>query len=164
MKQYKVHFEKTDIIFTDPCYFVKDDDIWDKYFEDFAINKSLDKLGCSTGVCIDVGDVVPDILVDVDSGCSMGALSPDGMLGCFRLEDVLAHNTNFAEDMARYPDSALLVKGFAGDVVFIKEDVPYYDSVYPVVTIIGAGTVNFHSAFILDDGNFHYKPDLFVED
>ena len=35
MEQYKVHFEKTDIIFTDPCYFVKDDDIWDKYFEDF---------------------------------------------------------------------------------------------------------------------------------
>ena len=73
MKQYKVHFEKTDIIFTDPCYFVKDDDIWDKYFEDFAMNKSLDKLGCSTGVCIDVGDVVPDILVDEDSGCYIKA-------------------------------------------------------------------------------------------
>ncbi len=165
METYKVHFEKkTDIIFVDPSYFVKEDEVWEEYWEDFSKNKNLGKLGCSAGVCASVEDVYPNLLVDVDSGNVIGELCSDScILGCFRLEDVLAYNPDFAEYMKEYPGSVLVIEGFEGDIVFIVEDAPYYGDVRPFTTIKGSGNVNFHSAFVDDDGKFHYKPDLFQE-
>lgn len=40
-KTLKVHFENADIIFVDPCYFVKGDGTWEDYCDDFAKTKVL---------------------------------------------------------------------------------------------------------------------------
>lgn len=114
-----MHFENADIIFVDPCYFAKDDGVWEEYCEDFAQNKSLDKLGCEQSICISVGDVSPDVLVNENDGSVLGSICTDSyVLGCFKLEDVLEYNPEYTEDMEKYPDSFTVIKGFTGDVVF----------------------------------------------
>ncbi len=161
-KTLKVHFENTDIIFVDPCYFVKDNDIWEEYCDDFADNKSLEKLGCEQGLCIRVGDVYPDVIADENTGAILGELCSDSyVLGCFKLEDVLKHNPDYANDMERYPDNHLVIKGFTGDVIFETKKARYYEETLPITTIIGKGSINFHSAFLDDDNVLHFQPDCF---
>ena len=92
-KALKAHFDNTDIIFVDPCYFVKDEGTWEEYCEDFAKNKCLEKLGCEQGICVSVGDVSPEVIADETTGSVIGELCTDSNVsGCFRLEDVLKHN------------------------------------------------------------------------
>lgn len=68
-KTFSAHFDNADIIFVDPCYFAKDNDVWVEYCEDFAINKNLAKLGCEKSICCEIGDVYPDDkLVNEDDG------------------------------------------------------------------------------------------------
>lgn len=161
-KTLSVHFDNTDIIFVDPCYFAKDDGVWEEYCEDFAINKNLVKLGCKHSICYQVGDVYPDVLVNEDDGTILGEIGSDSYLvGCFELEDVLTYNPEYANEMEEYPNSFCLIKGFTGDVVFETKKARYYDENLPITTIIGRGSVNFHSAFIDDDGVLHLNPDLF---
>ena len=161
-KALKAHFDNTDIIFVDPCYFVKDEGTWEEYCEDFAKNESLDKLGCEQGICVSVGDVYPEVIADQTTGSVIGELCTDCyVLGCFRLEDVLKHNPDYAKEREELPNSYLVIKGFTGDVVFETKKARYYDEVLPITTIIGKGSINFHSAFVDDDGVLHFKPDLF---
>lgn len=161
-KTFSAHFDNADIIFVDPCYFAKDNDVWVEYCEDFAINKNLAKLGCENSICCGVGDVHPDNLVNEDDGTILGEICSDSyILGCFKLEDVLTYNPEYADDMKRYPKSFCLIKGFTGDVVFETKDEQYYGENYPMTTIIGRGSVNFHSAFIDDDGVLHFNSDSF---
>lgn len=161
-KTHKVHFDNADIVFIDPCYFVKDNDIWENYCFDFEKNKSLDKLGCEQGICLGVGDVYPDVLADENTGVVIGELGSDSyLLGCFKLSDILMHNPDFAQYMVEYPNNFVLIKDFTGDVCFRTKKARYFDEVLPMTTIIGVGSTNFHSAFIDDDGILHFKPDLF---
>ncbi len=160
-KTIKTHFENCDIIFVDPCNCVKDNEIWEKYCDDFAENKNLDKLGVKQGVCTYVRDVYPDAIVDESTGSILGELCSDSyLLGCFRLEDVLNHNPEYAKEMEKYPESFLVIKNFTGDVVFETKKARYYDEKLPITTIIGKGSVNFHSAFVYD-GVIHLHPDFF---
>ena len=150
----KVHFENTDIIFVDPCFFAKDEGVWEEYCEDFAKNKNLEKLGCEQGICISIGDVYPDVLVNESDGSLLGSICSDSyVLGCFNLEDVLKYNPEYAEDMEKYPESFTVIKGFTGDVVFKTKKERYYDEFLPVTTIIGIGSNPFHSGFTDDDGS-----------
>ncbi len=148
------HFDNTDIILVDPCYFIKDDGTWEEYCDDFAENRSLEKMGCAKGLCYSVGDVSPEVLVNPDDFTAYeGKIRTDShLIGCFRLEDVLAHNPEYAEDMEKYPDSFCIIKGFTGDVVFEIKDEHYYDEMLPMTTVIGIGSPGFHSAFIDYDG------------
>ena len=73
----------------------------------------------------------------------------------------MKHNPDYAKEMEELPNSYLVIKGFTGDVVFETQKARYYDEVLPITTIIGKGSINFHSAFIDDDGVLHFKPDLF---
>ena len=154
-KRISVHFDNTDIILVDPCYFIKDDGTWEEYCDDFAENRSLEKMGCSKGICLYVGDVSPSVLVNPYDGMVYdGQICTDShLLGCFRLENVLAHNPEYAEDMEKYPDSFCIIKGFTGDVVFEIKDEQYYDEMLPMTTVIGIGSPAFHSAFIDYDGD-----------
>lgn len=109
-----------------------------------------------------VGDVYPDVIADVGTGTILGELCSDSsVLGCFKLEDVLKHHPAYADDMERCPDSHLLIKGFTGDVIFETRKARYYGESLPITSIIGKGSVNFHSAFLDDDNVLHYKPDCF---
>ena len=76
-KALKAHFDNTDIIFVDPCYFVKDEGTWEEYCEDFAKNKCLEKLGCVQGICVSVGDVSPEVIADETTGSVIGELCTD---------------------------------------------------------------------------------------
>lgn len=157
-KTQKVHFDNADIIFVDPCYFAKDDGVWEEYCEDFAQNKNLDKLGCEQSICISVGDVSPDVLVDEGDGSVLGSICTDSyVLGCFKLEDVLKYNPEYAEGMEKYPDSFTVIKGFTGDVVFETKKERYYDKVLPITTIIGVGTIRFLPGFTNDDGSIKLR-------
>ena len=161
-KTHKAHFDNADIIFVDPCYFAKDDGVWEEYCEDFTKNQSLEKLGCEHSICYQVGDVYPDVLVNEDEGTVLGEIGSDSsLLGCFKLEDVLTYNPEYADNIKNHPDNFCLIKGFTGDVIFETKKARYYDENLPITTIIGRGSVNFHSAFIDDDGVLHLNPDLF---
>ena len=154
-KRITEHFSNTDIILVDPCYFIKDDGTWEEYCDDFAENRSLEKMGCNKGICYSMGDVCPEVLVNPDDFVAYeGKIRTDShLLGCFRLEDVLVHNPEYAEDMEMYPDSFCIIKGFTGDVVFEIKDEQYYDEMLPMTTVIGIGSPAFHSAFIDYDGD-----------
>lgn len=163
-KSLKAHFDNTDIIFVDPCNFAKNNDIWEEYCEDFAENKSLEKLGCEQGICVMVGDVHPDVIADEATDAILGELCCDsGIFGCFRLQDVLKHNPDYSKEMEDLPSSYVIIKGFTGDIVFETKKTRYYDEKLPMTTIIGKGSVNFHSAFVDDDGALHSKADLFQD-
>jgi len=146
-KTPKVHYDNADIIFVDPCYFVKNDEVWREYCEDFSVNKSLDKLGCSQGLCFAIGDVYKNLLV-CDDGTEIGALCSDSyLLGCFRLDEVLNYNPNYAQDMEQCPSSFIVIKGFTGDVFFETNREHINNESLPMITIIGKGSKNFKSVF-----------------
>ena len=151
-KTLKAHFDNTDIIIVDPCYVAKDDGVWEQYCFDFEKNKSLDKLGCEQGICVGVGDVSPDVLVDMKDGSILGEIGTDSyLLCCVKLEDVLKYNPEFAIHMAKFPNTFCVIIQFTGEVIFETKKERYYDEKLPITTIIGKGSTNFHSGFIDDD-------------
>lgn len=153
-KTIKVHFDNSDILFIDPCYLAKDDGVWEQYCFDFEKNESLDKLGCEQGICMGVGDVSPDVLVDEKDGSIIGEIGTDSyLLCCVKLKDVLKYNPEFADYMEAYPENFSVVKEFTGEVVFETKKERYYNEKLPITTIIGKGSTNFHSGFIDDDGS-----------
>ena len=146
-KTPKVHYDNADIIFVDPCYFVKNDEVWREYCEDFSVNKSLDKLGCSQGLCFSIGDIYKNMLV-CDDGTEIGTLCSDSyLLGCFRLDEVLDYNPNYAQDMEQCPSSFVVIKDFTGDVFFETNRERINNESIPIITIIGKGSKNFKSVF-----------------
>ena len=154
------HFENADIIFVDPCYIVKDGDIWETYCEDFSANKNLDKLGCSQGICLHVGDVYPEVLADENTEEILGEICSDSNnIACLNLDEVLAYNPDFADDL----DSGIVIRNFTGEVIFETVETSYYDEVLPITSIIGIGSTPFHSAFFDDDENLHFQPDCFTD-
>lgn len=147
-KTPKVHFDNADIIFIDPCYFVKNDEIWREYCEDFSANKSLDKLGCSQGLCFAIGDIYKNMLVS-DNGTEIGAICSDSyLLGCFRLDEVLKYNPDYAHEMEQNPSSFIIIKDFTGDVLFETNRERIDNETIPIITIIGKGSINFKSVFV----------------
>lgn len=108
-----VSFTNQDIIFIDPCYFVKDNDVWEEYCEDFSENKSLDKLGISNGISMAISDVYKDILVNTDTGDVIGEICSDSyLLGCFQLDEVLKHNPDFESELETCP--LTIIRNFTG--------------------------------------------------
>ena len=138
--------EGKDIIIADACYFVKSTEIWEKYWYDFAVNKSLDKLGCSNALCLDFSDVYKCLLVDDEGKILTSFVSDSYIVGCFLLDEVLAYNPSFADEMEGI---CAIFRNFTGTISFVIEDPDNYKerSGVPVITIVGKGSQNFHSDF-----------------
>jgi hypothetical protein len=145
-----VSFTNQDIIFIDPCYFVKDNEVWEEYCEDFSENKSLDKLGISNGILMAISDVYKDILVNTDTGDVIGEICSDSyLLGCFQLDEVLKHNPDFESELETCP--LTIIRNFTGTVTFSKAKEMVDGHKYTIVTVKGKGSVNFRSEFSEDE-------------
>lgn len=147
MEPIVCHFEKTDLLITDPIYFINVDNVWEENCEDFSENKSLDKLGLTTGIIHSCGDVYRDQIVD-ESGNVLGCFCSDSYnIACVKLDEVLAFNPELANEIEENPNCYAVIKNFTGDVKFIFKKEKYYDEQLVMVTIVGEGTTNFHSEF-----------------
>ena len=146
---FTAHFEGKDVVFVDLPWInhYNDDDntIWDNYYEDFCINKNLDKWGFNNGICQYVSDVYKQYVIDTDNGSVLGCIELDSyILGCLELEKVL----EIDPDCFKHSNPPVIIKNFTGDITFYTtteylEDYGECD----VVTITGTGTQNFCSEF-----------------
>lgn len=147
MNPITCHFEKADLLITDPIYFINDSDIWEENCEELANNRSLDRIGLTTGIIHGCGDVYRDQIVDED-GTVLGCFCSDSYtIACVRLDEAMAINPELADDIENSPNCYTIIKDFTGDVEFISKKEKYYDEQLVMITIIGRGTTNFHSDF-----------------
>lgn len=128
---------KGDIVITDPCYVVNDED-WE--FSEYG--DRMDKLGFTFYLVRPtiIGDWVCNVIED--SGEVLGTFTADaGLVGVFLLDEVLEHNPDFL----RYTNPACytIIRDFVGDILII-EDVGEYSNVF----VSGVGNINFQSVFI----------------
>lgn len=127
---------KGNIIITDPCYIINDenDDDWDLC--DYG--RDLDQLGLSTYICRDTiyGDWSCTVF-NTDTDREIGKFCADaGMVAVFLLDEVLKYNPKFNYHNER-PWTTTIIKNFEGDVSI--------DVIGEEVFVIGKGNINFKS-------------------
>ena len=128
-----------DIIITDPCYIINDDNIakrddWElcEYGEDMSVIGIKDCVTSDTG-CGDWSCTV----FEENSNKKLGEFCADsGMVGVFLLDDILKYNPKF--DYHTEPWTTTLIKDFHGEVdIITNED--------GEAEVVGVGNINFKS-------------------
>ena len=130
---------KGDIIITDPCYFIKDED-----WENSDYGQELDKLGfenyfCENILCGDwicgtyrLGDYIDPIsIIDAmniifDEGWTINMESPKlgeftadaGLVGVFLLDEVRKYNPEIDTFIKEYPGCVTIIPNFDGEVEY----------------------------------------------
>jgi len=127
---------KGNIIITDPCYIINDENDDDWELCDYG--RDLDQLGLSTYVCRDTiyGDWSCTVF-NMDTDGEIGKFCADaGMVAVFLLDEVLKYNPEFNYHVEK-PWTTTLIKNFEGDVSI--------DVVGEEVFVVGKGNINFKS-------------------
>lgn len=127
---------KGNIIITDPCYIINDENDDDWELCDYG--RDLDQLGLSTYICRDTiyGDWSCTVF-NMDTDREIGKFCADaGMVAVFLLDEVLQYNPKFNYHIDK-PWTTTLIKNFEGDVSI--------DVVGEDVFVVGKGNINFKS-------------------
>jgi hypothetical protein len=127
---------KGNIIITDPCYIINDENDDDWELCDYG--RDLDQLGLSTYICRDTiyGDWSCTVF-NTDTDREIGKFCADaGMVAVFLLDEVLQYNPKFNYHIDK-PWTTTLIKNFEGDVSI--------DVVGEEVFVVGKGNINFKS-------------------
>lgn len=133
---------KGDIVITDPCYIIDDDN--DSDWNKCECGECMENLGIKHYLCRDTiyGDW-SCTTYDSDTGEVLGEFCADaGMVAVFLLDEVLAYNPKF-KLWEESPWAATLIKDFDGDV---EMKVVHTEGVYE------------------DDGKWHKKGDKWEDD
>jgi hypothetical protein len=130
-----MHF-KGNIIITDPCYIIDEEntDDWD----DCEYGCNMEELGITNYICRDTlyGDWSCTVFDTVNEN-KIGNFSADaGMVAVFLLDEVLKYNPHFNYHTEK-PNTTTLIKNFDGDVTFELNG----DNVH----VVGKGNINFKS-------------------
>lgn len=122
-----------DIIITDPCYIIKDED-WSIFCNDYYESIREDFIP---------GSIIRDTIYG-DWSCTtfdkntkkvLGNFCADsGLVGVFNLNEVLKYNPNY-NDLNEYPHTVTLIKDFKGKVYF---NIKHHNNDYSV-HVIGKG-------------------------
>lgn len=146
---------KGDIIITDPCYIMRDEDFENVANED--IGKMDDWEICEYGSNMERLGFKNYLTSDTEYGdwsCTtykegtkekLGSFCADaGLVSVFLLEDVLKYNPKY-DDYIKNPHSCTLIKDFDGDVEISHK--PFEDDGDETeVSVIGKGNINFYTA------------------
>lgn len=123
---------KGDIIITDPCYILKDEDYYNDSMKEFGLTNFIESdtlygdWSCTT--------------FNTDNNEELGKFCADaGMVGVFLLDEVVDYNPDFDYHTEK-PWTTTLIKDFDGDVE-IKTVVNKYGE--EEVRVFGKGNVNF---------------------
>lgn len=147
---------KGDIVITDPCYIIEDDNDsdWDKCM----YGGRMENLGVKHYLCRDTiyGDW-SCTTYNSDTGKVLGKFCADtGMVAVFLLDEVLAYNPNF-KLWEECPWTTTLIKDFDGDIemkVIHREGVYKNDGIWhkkgdkwedDSLSVVGVGNVNFET-------------------
>ena len=134
-----------DIIIVEPVDFVLSTEVWETYGEDFAQNKSLEKLGCKNALCYAFGDVFHTVLVD-DENKILDYISSEDIIGCFLLDEVLAYNPAYAKEIEER-HFGTIIPNYTGVITFRAYKPDKFDNLTSRGIIEGKGSINFHSTF-----------------
>ena len=130
-------FFKGDLIITDPCYFVKDED-WE------GLDTPLEDLGLSTSIMSETlyGDWSCSVF-NSDTNEEIGQFCADAGIVCVcLLSDILKYDPKFQGHINK-PWAFTWIKNFVGDVEFeILKSGEYEDS---DLHVVGRGNINFKS-------------------
>lgn len=132
-----MEFKNQDVIITDPCYVVSNDDDWEKC----NYGMSMGSLGFKQ--CITASTIYGDWSCDtmkLKTNEVIGSFTADaGMVGVFNLDEVLKYNPDFKDFMEVSPWCVTVIKNFTGDIQILENN---YDQVY----VYGLGSTNFYTA------------------
>ena len=116
-----------DIIITDPCYVVRDEDMYDNDWQESEYGERLDKLGINHFMTRDTifGDWSCSVF-NTNTGRKIGSFCADaGLVSVMSLEEVLQYNPEFNYHTDKKWTTAL-IKNFKGTVQFIVKEVKWY--------------------------------------
>lgn len=112
-----VEFNNVDIIITDPCYLIRDDDWREKLDNDLNDDFDLSPLGITNYCCKETlyGDW-SCTMFDVSNNKAIGSFCADaGLVGVFNLQEMLKYNK---EEIERFLEKSswcyTIIKGFTG--------------------------------------------------
>lgn len=139
-----IHFENEDIIITDPCYIINNDN--DDDWEKCEYGDNMEVLGINNYKVRDTiyGDWSCTTF-NSDTKEPIGEFCADaGLVGVFSLKEVLKYNPKFDYHTNR-KWTTTLIKNFTGDVWFEVE--PYVSDGYESgeVHVVGKGNINFET-------------------
>ncbi len=125
---------KDDVIITDPCYVVKDED-WDKLG---FINYISGDWSCTT-FAMPIEDL-KDVIDNPDSGKEYSAIGNfcAGMVCALSMNEVIKYNPEFPKWIETHPWCVTVVPGFDGVI-------DYYVDSNEEAHIYGIGNVNFYT-------------------
>ena len=135
------HF-KGDIIITDPCYIIKqDNEDWKKC--DYG--RDMNKLGIKNYLC---GSTIYGdwscVTIDNKNNEKIGSFCADaGLVAVFLLDEVLKYNPNFNYHKEK-PWTTTLIKDFDGYISINVKTINSEDEVF----VVGKGNIDFHTTQI----------------
>lgn len=147
---------KGDIVITDPCYIIEDDN--DSDWEKCMHGERMENLGIKHYLCRDTicGNWFCTTY-NSDTGKVLGKFCADtGMVAVFLLDEVLAYNPNF-KSWEECPLTTTLIKDFDGDIemkVVCRKGVYRNDGIWykkgdkweaDSLSVVGVGNVNFET-------------------
>jgi hypothetical protein len=116
-----------DIIITDPCYIIRDEDMTDNDWQESEYGERLDKLGIKHFMSRDTlfGDWSCSVF-NTNTNRKIGSFCADaGMVSVLLLDDVLKYNPSFNYHTEKKWTTAL-IKDFKGTVQFIVREVKWF--------------------------------------
>ncbi len=125
-----------DIIITDPCYVVKDDNDWDLC----NYGENLEELNIRTFLSSDGGDCVGNGIVDSETGELLGEFCSDSnMVSVMDLSDLMAYHPHCLDDLETH--CYTIIRGFVGEVerIEIEDDEDQYWA------FVGTGNISFRT-------------------
>jgi hypothetical protein len=135
-----------DIIITDPCYIIQDQDWGNFVFDD--IEKEIRSLGFKNFMVNDTnyGDWFCETL-EMYTNKKLGNFCADsGLVSIFLLEEVLAYNPKYNDYKDNNSSSVTFIKNFNGEIQFkeneIEDEIGYIEK---YLSVIGTGTTNFYT-------------------
>lgn len=138
---------KGDIIITDPCYIINDDNTSDDW-ELCNYGDNMEALGIKTYITNDTmyGDWSCTVFTNDATTAEqqklqkLGSFCADaGLVSVFLLDEILQYNPSFNAEVEAERQTATLIKGFDGEVSIV------YNPVLDGIQVVGTGNINFVS-------------------
>lgn len=143
-----MHVEGKDIVITDIIYIMNDadDEIID-IGECATNNGSLNKIGLNNCITASGCEVIKSTVYNTKKEVIGQFCSDSNVVGCFLLEEIIAHKPSLADEIKEQPHAYALIPNFTGDVTFTIRKEKYYDEKLPLLNIKGKGNINFYTDF-----------------
>ena len=131
-------FDNESVLITDPGYIMRNGDTLDLSTIDEFKEKGLKRIAIHDTIYGDWSCTT----INTDTNEKLGTFTADGgEVGIFALDEVLAYNPDYAEDLKKYPWCATVIPNFTGKA---KIETKFHEEDWDIVVeVVGGGNIDF---------------------